>query len=167
MCHRLPDVHAHDVVAVGRVGAVETLVHRLLGTERLDDAQSAERLLHLAHRVAPQGLCLDALLLQLTSDQSHEPSEDGHEDDGEQRELPRHDDERGEIDQDENRVFEQHVERCHDARLYLLHVAAHAGDDVALTLLGEEAEVQRVDLLIELVSDVAHHSCTNRDDCCR
>ena len=68
---------------------VEAAVHLILGTESLDDAQSAQRLLHLAHRVAPERLSLDALLLQAAAHHSHEPAEDGYKDDGEQRELPR------------------------------------------------------------------------------
>ena len=85
---RLAYVHPHDVVAVVRVHAVEALVHLLLGTEGLDDAQSAQRFLYLTHRVAPQGLRLDALPLQLAAHNAHEPAEEGHEDDGEERELP-------------------------------------------------------------------------------
>ena len=46
-------LHAGEVVTVAGVGAVETLVHLLLGAEGLDDAQSAEGLLDLAHGVAP------------------------------------------------------------------------------------------------------------------
>ena len=50
----LSDVDAHDVVAVGGVDFVEAAVHLLLGTEGLDDAQSAQRLFYLAHGVAPK-----------------------------------------------------------------------------------------------------------------
>ena len=49
----LAHLHAGEVVTIAGVGAVETLVHLLLGAEGLDDAQSAEGLLDLAHGVAP------------------------------------------------------------------------------------------------------------------
>ena len=162
--HGLADVDAHDVVAIVRVHLVEAAVHLLLGTEGLDDAQAAQRLLHLAHGVAPEGLGLHALALELAPHQAHEPSEDGHEDDGEERELPGDKEQRAEVDRDEDRVLEQHVERRHDARLHLLHVAAHAGNDVALALLAEKAQRQGGNLLVELVADVAHHTRTDGDD---
>ena len=164
MSHRLAYVDAHDVVAIVGVHLVETLVHPLLGTESLDDAQAAQRLLHLAHRITPEGLCLDAASLQLAPHEPHEPSEDGHEDDGEQRQLPRHEEQRSKIDDDEDGILEKHVERRHDARLHLLHVATHAGNDVALALLAEESQGQRRNLAIELIADVAHHTRANRDN---
>ena len=160
----LTDVHSHDIIAISRVHGVETFVHLLLSTERLDDAQSAQRLLHLTHRVAPQGLCLDGLLLQLASHESHEPAEQRYEDNREQRELPRDDEQRDEIDDDENRILEQHVERRHDGILYLLHITAHACNDITLTLLAEEAQREGSDFLIELIADVAHHTSSYRDD---
>ena len=160
----LTDVHSHDVIAISRVHRVEALVHLLLSTERLDDAQSAQRLLHLTHRVAPQRLCLDGLLLQLASHKPHEPAEQRNEDDCEQRELPRDDEQRDEIDDDENRILEQHVERRHDRIFYLLHITTHACNDIALTLLAEEAQRERSDFLIELIADVAHHTSSYRDD---
>ena len=88
VCRRLAYVHSHDVVAVGRVDAVEAAVHLALGAEGLDDAQAPESLLHLAHRVAPQGLGLDALGFQLAAHPAHEPAHDGHDDEGEERQLP-------------------------------------------------------------------------------
>ena len=45
-----------------------------------------------------------------------------------------------------------------------MHVAAHAGDDVALALLAEEAQRERRDLLVELVADVAHHARADGND---
>ena len=40
MGRRLADVYTHDVVAIGRVDGVETLVHLIFGAEGLDDAQT-------------------------------------------------------------------------------------------------------------------------------
>ena len=110
MRHRLPHVHPRDVVAIGRIHAVEALVHLLLGAECLDNAQTAERFLDLAHRVAPQRLRLHRLLLQFLADQAHKPAENRHENDGEQRQLPRNDEQRGEIDDNQDWVLKQHFE---------------------------------------------------------
>ena len=162
MRHRLPHVHPRNVVAIGRIHAVEALVHRLLGAESLDNPQSAERFLHLTHRVAPQRLRLHRLRLQLLANQAHKPAENRHENDGEQRELPRNDEQRGEIDHNQNRILKQHVERRHNRIFDFLHIAAHACNDVALALLREETERQRRDFLVELVADVAHHARANR-----
>lgn len=67
VCHLLACVDAAYVVAVFRVYLVKAPVHLLLGAEGLDDAQAAQGLLHLAHGVAPQALCLDGLLLELAA----------------------------------------------------------------------------------------------------
>lgn len=102
----LADVHLEDVVAIGVVDLGEARVHLVLRTEGLDDAQAAQRLLHLAHRVAPQGLRLDGLRLQLAAHHAHEPAEDGYEDDGEERQLPTDGQQGGEIDDDQDGIFE-------------------------------------------------------------
>ena len=149
------------------VDVAEAVVHLLFGAERLYYAQSAERLLHLRHGVAPQALCLYRLALELSSHEAHEPSEDGHEDEGEERQLPRDEEQGGEIGDDENGVLEEHVERRHDAAFYLAHVARHACNDVAFALLGEEPEGQRRDLCVELVANVAHHARADGYDGCR
>ena len=162
--HLLADVHLEDVVAIGVVDLGEARVHLVLRTEGLDDAQAAQRLLHLAHRVAPQGLRLDGLRLQLAAHHAHEPAEDGHEDDGEERQLPTDGQQGGEIDDDQDGILEEHVERGHDRGVDLLYVATHAGDDVALALLAEEAQRERRDLLVELVADVAHHARADGND---
>ncbi len=164
MGHLLTDSDAQQLVAVSGVGLVEAVVHLLLRIEGLDDAQAAERLLHLTHRVAPKLLGLYALRLQLTADKAHEPAEDGYEDDGEDGELPRDDEQRDEVEEDENGVLKQHVERRHDAVLNLLYVAAHAGNDVALALLAEKAQRQRGYLMVELVADVAHNAGADGHD---
>ena len=68
------------------------------------------------------------------------------------------------VHNDENGVLEEHVERRHDRRLYLLHIATHTGNDVALSLLTEESERELVDLLVELVAYVSHHARANGYD---
>ena len=164
MSRRLTDIDAHDIVAIGGVDIVKATVHTLLGTESLDDTQTAERLLHLTHRVAPECLCLDRLCFQLSAYPSHEPSHDGHDNEGEKREFPRDEDEGSEIADNEDRVLEEHLQRCHDGVLDLLHVTTHAGDDITFALLGEESEWQRSDFLVELVADIAHDTSPDGND---
>ena len=135
MSHLLANVHALHGVAVFVVDVREACVHLLLSAECLHDAQSAECFLHLRHGVAPERLRLYRLLLELSAHEAHEPSEDRHEDDGEERELPRDEDKRSEVERDENRVLEEHVERRHYRALYLLHVARHTRYDVALAFV--------------------------------
>ena len=135
----MTDIDSHDVVSIGRVDLVETTVHLLFSDKGLDDAQTSQCLLHLTHRVAPQGLGLDRILLQLTTYPTHEPPHDGNDDEGEECQLPRDKEQGSKIADDENRVLEQHLERGHDGVLYLLHITTHAGNDVTLALLGEEA----------------------------
>ena len=114
----------------------------------------------MAHRVAPKGLRLQRAGLQFAPHHAHEPAEDGHEDDGEQRELPRYEDERSEVEDDEHGVLEEHVEARHDGVFYFLHVTTHAGDDVALAFFREEVKRQRRHLAIQLVANVSHHART-------
>ena len=110
MCHLLSYIHALHSQAVVGIDAVEAFVHLVFSAERLDDTQSAECLLNLRHGVAPQILCLDGVLLELASYESHEPSENGHEEEGEYRELPRYEQQCREVGDDEDWILEQHVE---------------------------------------------------------
>ena len=164
MSHLLTDVHAHDVVAITAIHLVEAPVHLILCTERLDDAQSAQGFLYHTHRIAPERLRLGALCLQLLSYNTHEPAEWWHKEDGEEGKLPADADERDEIEENENRILEEHIERRHDAVLYFLHITAHSGDDISLALLAEEAQRKRGNLLVELVADIANNTRTDRDD---
>ena len=145
MSRRLTDVDAHDIVAIGRIDTVKATVHTLLGTET-------------------ECLCLDRLCFQFTAYPSHEPSHDGHDNEGEKRQFPRDEDEGSEIADNEDRVLEEHLQRCHDGVLDLLHVTTHAGDDITFALLGEESEWQRSDLLVELVADIAHDASPDGND---
>ena len=162
--HLLADIHPHDERAVSVIHPGEAFVHLFLRAESLDDAQSAQRLFHLAHGVAPELLRFDAAGFQFPAHIAHEPAEEGHEEEREERELPGDEYQRGEIGDDEDGILEQHVQGRHDAVLYLLHVSAHAGDDVPLSLFAEEAQREAVDLLVDLVAYVSHHAGADGDD---
>ena len=89
MCRRLADIHPHDIVAIGGVDLVETAVHLPFGTESLDDAQTTECFFHLTHRIAPECLGLDGVLLQLTAYPTHKPAHNGYDGQCEECQLPR------------------------------------------------------------------------------
>ena len=81
----LANVHLHDVVSVGAVHLVKSRIHLIFGTEGLDNAQSAQRFLHLTHGVAPQRLGLNGVLFKPSAHIPHEPAEQRHENQGEKR----------------------------------------------------------------------------------
>ena len=72
------------------------------------------------------------------------------EDDDEERELPGHPEEDAQVDEDQDRVLDQHLDGAGDGGLHFLDVAADAGDDVAFALLAEEAEREGEDLAVDL-----------------
>ena len=139
---RLTDVHLHDIITVGRIDLVETTVHLPFSTEGFDNSQTTECLFHLTHRVAPQRLGLDRVLLQFSAYPSHEPSHDGYDDDRKECQLPRDEKQGGKVADNQDGVFEQHLQTRHNRVLDLLHITAHTGNDVTLALLAEEAKRQ-------------------------
>ena len=104
------------------------------------------------------------MCLQFLSHNTHEPAERWYKENGEEGELPADADERNEIEENQDRIFEEHIERRHDAVLYFLHITAHSGDDISLALFAEEAQRKRGNLLVELVADIANNTRTDRDD---
>ncbi len=162
-----PYHHALKRVAVQIVDTVETFVHLLLGTESLYYAQSAERLLHLAHSVTPQGLHVERLRLELAAHHSHEPSHGGNHGKSEERQLPTDEEQRNNIAHNEDRILEKHVERRHYRCLHLVHVAGDARYDVTLAFVGEETQRQRRYLEVYQIAYVADYSRTYGHDKCR
>ena len=85
---------------------------------------------------------------------AHKPPHYWHEYEREQGELPTYEYQSGEISHNEYRVLEKHVERRHNRVFHLVDISAHARYDIALALLGEKAERQRHDFLVEEVANV-------------
>ena len=71
-----------------------------------------------------------------------------------QHHLRTQEDEDAEVEQDQDRVLDEHLDGGGDGVLHLVHVAAHPGDDVALALLREEADGEGEDLVVDAVPDV-------------
>ena len=114
MSGRLPDGHFHRSRPVFVVHTGESVLHLLLSYERLDDAQSSESLLDDAESVAPFRLCVERLFLQLLSYPSDAERHEGNDQQGEECEFPADGDESDEVNEDEDRVFDHHVERAGD-----------------------------------------------------
>ena len=140
----------------------KALLHLALGKESLDDTQSAQGLIELCQQRAPVVLCLLGLALELTADGAHHPSQGRHSHEHEERELPTEEEEGEQRHDDGDGVLDEHLQRVGERGLQSTHVATHAGYDVALALLGEEAERQSHYLIIYLYADVAHHACAQR-----
>ena len=159
----LADDHVVHGLAVVVIGLGEAERHLLLGQEGLDDAQAAQRFVQLRHDVAP--LCLGGgrLPFQLAADHAHHPSGEGQDNDDEQRHLPADGEQGGEIDDEGDGVAQQHVDGAGQGVLHGGDVGAHAGDDVALALFGEEAQRQAQHLVVDLDADVAHDARAQGD----
>ena len=144
--------------AHGTGNLVETGGHGLLGKEGLYYAESAQSLFHHAHSVAPQGLGLGRTLLEVTPYDSHQPHHQRCEHQHEEGEFPGDEDEGPYVENDEDRILQDHVQRTGDGVLDLLHVAAHAGDDIPFALLGEEPEGKGEYLVVDLQAHVLHYA---------
>ena len=159
----LATVDAVRGAAEGLILCLEALLDLPLGVERLDDAQPTERLLDLTHQRPPLCLPHERLALELLTHLTHRIASHGQEDEDESCQLPTDQEHGREVNQNEDGILEQHVERTHDRGLNLVHVARDARQDVAFALLGEEAERQLGDLAIDLVAHVAHHAGADGD----
>ena len=74
--------------------------------------------------------------------------------------MPTHGKHGTHIDEDEDGIFNHHVERGGDTAVYLAHIGADTCQNVALALFGEEGERQGKYLLVDVVADVADNACT-------
>ena len=154
----LADGYLHRRFAVLVVDGHKTAFHLALCNECLDDAQAAERLLKLAESVAPLRLGIEGVALERLAYAANTDGHDGHDDQGEQRELPTQIDERADIDEQEDGVLDDHVERRADRGVHFVDVGRDARQDVAFALFGEEGQRQRQHLAVEVGTDVAHNA---------
>ena len=76
--------------------------------------------------------------------------------------MPRHGKEDAHIDNDENGVLDNHVERRGNAGINLIHVCADTCQNVSFPLLREEGKRQGENLLVDVHSDVTDDACTQR-----
>ncbi len=163
MGRRLAGVHPVDLPAHPVGHGLKAVGHLLLGVESLDDAEAAQGFLHLGHGVAPEGLRLQGLPLELFADNAHHPDESGDESKHDEHHFRTQEHQEPEIEDDQDRVLDQHLDGSGDGGLHLVHVAAHPGDDVALAFLGEETDGQVQDLVVDAVADVLDDAGADRD----
>jgi len=69
-----------------------------------------------------------------------------------------HDKQGNEEHQDQDRVFQEHVEGSHNGILDFGHVARDTGHDVAFPFFGEKGKGQPEDLAVDLAADVTDHT---------
>ena len=74
--------------------------------------------------VATFGYAIAVPQLQDDKKKTHEPAERWYKENGEEGKLPTDADQCNEIEEDQDRVLEEHVERRHDAVLHFLHITA-------------------------------------------
>ena len=107
--HRLAGRYAARSVAVFIAALVEAVNHLFFGGKGFDYAHTSESFFKLRHGFAPFSLSFKRLTLQLTPDLSHQPSHCRQYEDGKQRKLPTDDKQGGEIRNNQDGVFQQHV----------------------------------------------------------
>ena len=162
MGQRLTNMDAVRGLPEALAAALETVRHLALGQERLDHAQAAQSLLQLGHRLAPEGLHEQGFGLELASYGSHHPYNNRSYDECEDCHLPADGYQGAQIDYYQDGVLDEHVQGLGNGVLNLGHIAAHAGNDIALVLLAEESHGQAQDLVINLYAYVAHHTVPER-----
>ena len=104
--HLLAGIHSVDGFSVLVVRIHESLVHLVLGIERLDDAQSTQGLFQLCHEVTPLVLCYQRLALQHSAYSSHNPTHERKYGNGKECQLPAGRNQGTEVEDDEYRILE-------------------------------------------------------------
>ena len=152
--------HPVDGVAVLVAALIETLHHFVFGNKGFDDAQPAQRLFQLRHGVTPLCLRIQRLPFQFLAHRPHYPAHARKHQQCEQCQLPTDGYQRSKISYNQYRVLYQHVQRTGYGRFHLGHITAHAGNDVALPLFGEETQRKMQHLVIYLRADITNHPRT-------
>ena len=111
MGSRLTNGHFHGGIAELVVHCREAVFHLFFCNEGLDDAESSEGFLYLTDAIAPFRLGIKGVLLEFLADTPDAACQQRHYQQGEKRELPTHGKHRSYIDQNEDGVLDNHVER--------------------------------------------------------
>ena len=117
----------------------KALLHLVLGYERLDDAQATQRLVQLGNQHTPKALYFLGTAFQVAADDSHHPSQQWHYHEHKQGEFPTDGKECHKGDNNGYRILDEHLERMGHDILQPTDIGTHAGNDIALPLMGEEA----------------------------
>ena len=132
--------HTSGYVTIVVIDFREALHHLTLGYECLDDTETSQGLLYLADAVTQAGLHQQRTGLEALAYRTYSPCQQRHNEQGEEGQLPTDADECGQINDDEDGVLHNHVERTADAGIHLVDIRGYAGEDVALAFLREESQ---------------------------
>ena len=158
VCQGAPAHQAVLDAAVGFVFFCEPVFHFGFGVKGFDDAQPGEGLFHEGKDFPHFGLSFPGMAFEVFAHFSNQRAHDGEQDEDEKGHFPAHDEHHGEVNQDEDGALEEHVERTHDRGFHFLHVAGHAGDDVAFAFFGKEGQRERQDFEVYFAPDVPYHA---------
>ena len=134
--------------------AVEAGAEFVLGIETLDNTQTEERLIDGREDLGVLFLSLGGRFLETATDATDKEDGDRHEDEYEERQLPRDDEEGDEVHEDHHGVLEEDIERRHNGCLDLVDIVGHTRDDVSAAGVGEVPHREGEDLIVELLSEV-------------
>ena len=149
----LADAHAGYLPAHTVRDVLEAAAHGAFCIERLDDPEAAQGFIHLAHGVAPQGLCLQRGALKLLADHAHNPHEGRCKNDGENHHFRAEPGKEAKIDEDENGVLDEHGQGGHNGVFHFRHIPGNAGNDVPFALLRKKADGKAQDLVVNAAAD--------------
>ena len=158
VCSTLAYGHPTGNVAILVRYAFETIDHLVLGNESLDDAQPTQCLLNLTDAVGEFGLHGQGLRLQFLTDSPNAECHQGHYKQSEEGKLPTDYDECSHVNEDEDGILDDHIQRGGDGRIYLVDVSCDTCHDVALALFAKEGEGQTNNLAINVVAYITHNA---------
>ena len=140
----------------------ETRAELMLRIESLHYAQTQEGLVDGGEDLSVLLLTAGRGFLEASAYTSDEEDRNGHQQQHEDRQLPRDHQQGEEIDKDHHRILEEDVQSGHDRSFYLAHIIRHTGDDISASCLGEIAHRQGEHFLVQLLTQVTEHTCPDR-----
>ena len=145
------------------VGSVViAFLHFALRPKGFDDAHTSQSFLQLRHRFAPFDLSIHTRLFEFAPNASHAPTHQWQHQDGEKRELPGDVKQTAKIDNQENRIFHQHLQTTHNGVFDFSHVTTHSRNDVAFALIAEKGKWEHRDFLVDEGANVSHNASAHR-----
>jgi len=73
--------------------------------------------------------------------------------------LPADDNHPDQVNADENRVLEKHIQRTHYRCFYLIYISGYTRQDIPFAFFREEPERKLGDFPVDLIAYVAHYAC--------
>ena len=110
MRHRL--TYGNPVCRIPKLVATfgKTVNHLIFRNKSFDNAQAAQCLFELRHRIAPFALSFQRLALQFSPYYTHQPAHSRQYNNSKERQLPTGHNQRREIQDNHNRALHQHIQ---------------------------------------------------------